>query len=116
MKLFYDDEKRRGTCSSCHRGLGCVSIGAPIPAQPDPSKIVGVFTNGPQPEPDYPPVPDPGFYWAKLQHDDGSWTVVEVTECTKLNGQTLRHVEAIGSDGGGCGPIAEWGPKLEPPR
>lgn len=83
-----------------------ICIGAPIDVQTDPSKIVGVLTNEPQPEPELPPIPESGFYWARLVGAD-RWEPVEVYEAGH------RRVDSIGIESN-CD-VLEWGPKLEPP-
>jgi len=85
---------------------GFAPFGGPIPTQPDPSKIVGVVCHLPQ-EPEYPPIPDPGFYWARIEGAD-RWEPVEVYEAGH------RRVDSIGIET--CCMVTEWGPKLEPPR
>jgi len=89
---------------------GFALLGSPIPAQPDPSKIIGVVGQRPQ-DPEYPPIPPAGFYWAKCSNDTADeWTVVRVFE----EPEGGRWVE--NTVGGGMDYVHEWGPKLEPPR
>ncbi len=87
---------------------GFAPFGGPIPTQPDPSKIIGVVGQRPQ-DPDYPPIPPAGFYWAKCSCDPERWQPVEVTE------NHGRHFVAIIGDEGSQFIAVEWGPKLEPP-
>lgn len=88
-------------------------FGDPIASQPDPSKIVGVFV-GEQARPELPPVPEvEGLYWARIADYPEAWTVVEVGHWTNL-GKVQVILETIGRDYG-C-EVAEWGPKLEPPK
>lgn len=95
---------------------GGICIGTPIEVQADPSKIVGVVTGERQPEPDHPAIPEPGFYWARLQRwgfEPGEWTVVEVTD-PKVTECERPEVWGLGQEIEVT--VIEWGPKLEPPR
>jgi len=88
---------------------GLAPFGGPVPAQPDPSKIIGVVGQRPH-EPEYPTIPPAGFYWAKCSNDTpDEWTVVRVFE----EPEGGRWVE--NTVGGGADYVHEWGPKLEPP-
>ena len=86
-------------------GSAPFSLGTPIPVQPDPSKIVGVFDPRARAarEPEPPPVPPAGFYWARLYVED-CWAPVEVID----NG--VRVI--VGLD---PSDVTEWGPALYPP-
>ena len=60
-------------------------------------------------EPVLPPIPPPGFYWARLSCEPDRWQPVEVTES-----RGRRFVGVIGDEGSGLEAV-EWGPMLEPP-
>jgi hypothetical protein len=90
---------------------GCIMLGSFIEPQVDPAKIVGVAKFDPSPGPELPPVPEPGFYWAKPT-DCSEWTVVRVAE---WGTSRSRDVDCFGWAPRSCR-VAEWGPRLEPPN
>lgn len=59
----------------------------------------------------HPPIPEPGFYWAKCSNNTpDEWTVVKVFE----ESEGGRWVE--NTAGGNHDYVHEWGAKLEPPK
>lgn len=63
-----------------------------------------------------PPIPEPGFYWARCSLDGGyAWQVVMVSvERDPFAQSDFRYVACLDHEGG-C-EVYEWGPRLEPPQ
>lgn len=91
---------------------GGISLGVPIEVQVDPSKFVGTMSLEPRPDPELPPIPEPGFYWARIDDNPGQWTVVEVDVAGALRPAGIRTIH---SPSEWMPFVLEWGPKLEPP-
>lgn len=91
-----------------------IMLGTPIEVQPDLSKIVGAVTNEQPPKRDLPPIPEPGFYWARpgnaLDAAIDGWEPVMVAGGSATG---RRYVYCLKSETE-C-TVLEWGPRLEPP-
>lgn len=63
-----------------------------------------------------PPLPGPGFYWARLKQgawfEPGPWTIVEVTDTT-VSEYERPEVWSLGEELEA--EVMVWGPKIEPP-